>query len=307
MLTRMVQALLVLMLISTGSLSWAERADGQDGSPASARGNPNSDASCRYLLSLNVNRASQRSGKAVAQRGHHGDILIAVGEYDGKNDHESGAEVLFRIAPLNTPDEVIDEFLARLDTAQDPVTITELSSPAFYELLVQAGSSAQHTWAFRVNKSGCDLGGVDSSAEAGTIVVNASGVARHDMDPGVRSLDDAISQFMNRSLVERERKPVSSSSSEADTQALYCLAGGPGAVSCSWQPGTIGPIGGGGCQIECSMPQYQYACCGPGVPYCECKSYDDDSGGGFPPLPPPIPDPCDADPDNCGEDDPHGG
>lgn len=275
MATRMASILLDSMLALTNHLSWAETADGQDGGYPSTRSNPNSDISCKDLLSLHVNRDSERSGKAVAQRAPHGDILIAVGATHGNSDHESGANALFRIAPLNTSDEAIDEFLAILDTAQQPVTITELSSRAFYELLVQAGSAGQRTWVFRVNKSGCDLGGAGSSDDAGTTVVNASGVARHDMAPGVRSLDDAISQFMNRSLVERERKPGSSSSSEADTQALYCLAGGPGAVACSWQPETGGPIGGGGCQVEC-IPQYQCACCSRGIPYCGCKSYDDD-------------------------------
>lgn len=69
-------------------------------------------------------------------------------------------------------------------------------------------------------------------------------------------------------------------SSDDSKDPLWCMSGGPGAQSCSWSAGGLGPLQGGSCSVTCMIGYY--ACCGPafGSRYCSCVYTGTGIGGG---------------------------
>jgi hypothetical protein len=253
-------------------------------------------------MEANVHTVVEQQGVGLARLNEHNDILLAVGE--SKPGAGAGpAETLYRVSVGPMDEAKTGSFLSEMTSGPAPVVVTESSSMAYHELRVDVLGG--ETWIFRVDKSGCDIDTLAGHQRNGVHYVSALATGRYEFDSEVRGLNDALLQFMSRPLVVDDEGPEIESDS-GDPQAFICAAGGYGSVHCSWNVGTIGPIGGASCSVQCH-PRYYYACCGPGVPNCECVPYDNDSGGGgYPPPPPPIPDPCDVDPSNCGDDSPHG-
>lgn len=69
-------------------------------------------------------------------------------------------------------------------------------------------------------------------------------------------------------------------------EPFVCIAGGPGALSCTFDAGSVGPINSMNCTVQCVPPSY--ACCGFGF-LSNCACIGGNSGGGIPPSLPPDP------------------
>ncbi len=152
-------------------------------------------------------------------------------------------------------------------------------------------------------------------------VFQARAVAIYSFPPGRHAVEAVINDFSDRPLILSEE--TISARYESDSPELsqplgsgpvWCQAGGPGAISCSWSAGGIGGITAGSCSITC--PAWQYACCGFAFgKNCVCRAYDENNPfpsppPGWPPNPtppppdwPPFPPPGDGDDDDEDGDD----
>lgn len=266
-----------------------------DMKPAGAASSNTGDY-CSQVLRAPFNAISEIRGTALARKNHAGDMLIAV---DTRADSENGAAVaqrLYRVAPESADRNGLAPLLTWLGQEAAEVEILELRTEGVFELHVRPVDRMDMVWVAGVDRMGCGLRTPRYPQADSVFVVPALGIGKFVPENPGRTLTDLLLEFEHRALVPDQEK---SSPLDLGPQALFCIAGGPGAVACSWDTGGISPTEGGGCSVEC-VPQYGYACCGPELPNCECKEYGGGGGGGLPPsLPPrgPCGSECDDDED----------